>query len=79
MWRASLRLQGGLFLCARLLSRDTETIMAEEVFPAMRLPSRNTETIMAEEVFPAMRLPSRDTGSSAGTTPSMIDNFPEMR
>ena len=52
MWRASLRLRGCLFLCARLLSRDTETIMAEEVFPAMRLPSRNTETIMAENRFP---------------------------
>lgn len=51
MWRASLRLQGCLFLCARLLSRDTETIMAEEVFPAMRLPSRDTETIMAENRF----------------------------
>jgi len=51
MWRASLRLQGCLFLCARLLSRDTETIMAEEVFPAMRQPSRDTETIMAENRF----------------------------
>ena len=52
MWRASLRLQGCLFLCARLVSRDTETIMAEEVFPAMRLPSCDTETIMAENRFP---------------------------
>ena len=52
MWRASLRLQGCLFLCARLLSRDTETIMVEEVFPAMRLPSCDTETIMAENRFP---------------------------
>ena len=72
IWRASLRLQGCLFLCARLLSRDTETIMAEEVFPAMRQPSRDTETIMAEEVFPAMRLPSRNTGSSAGRAPAQI-------
>ena len=52
MWRASLRLQGCLFLCVRLLSRDTETIMAEEVFPAMRQPSRDTETIMAENRSP---------------------------
>ena len=51
MWRASLRLQGCLFLCVRLLSCDTETIMAEEVFPAMRLPSCDTETIMAENRF----------------------------
>ena len=40
-----------VFVCT-IAARDTETIMAEEVFPAMRQPSRNTETIMAENRFP---------------------------